>query len=230
MDGVELIMKVEQAFGISIANTEAERMYTVGQMHDLVWSKVQHMPSLRCNSQHVFYRLRQTLADRFDIPQASLKLNTSLNESFPRDNRREKYGVLGDLMELDLPGLRLPHRPRFFLNLFGGVAIGGTLVAAIVSYFLDGPFWVYFLPVAGIILTIQVSKALDPMRTEIHPNALGEFTEEVVSLNIKHLSQKNGLNRREVEEIINRVIVNKIGVDEVEVVPSARFTDDLGVD
>jgi acyl carrier protein len=37
MDGVEMVMMTEEAFGIEISDAEAERILTPGQLIALVW-------------------------------------------------------------------------------------------------------------------------------------------------------------------------------------------------
>ncbi len=41
LDGVELVMAVEERFGIEITNAEAEKIITPGMLVDLIYSKVE---------------------------------------------------------------------------------------------------------------------------------------------------------------------------------------------
>ena len=58
LDDVELLMAVEEAFAIQISNAEAECILTVGDLYDLVCSKVDLDSMASCNSTHAFRRLR----------------------------------------------------------------------------------------------------------------------------------------------------------------------------
>jgi hypothetical protein len=56
LDGVELILAVEDAFQIHISDEEAGNVSTVGDLHDLVVSKLQGQDSKRCLTSAAFYR------------------------------------------------------------------------------------------------------------------------------------------------------------------------------
>ena len=67
LDSVELICRFEQEFGISIPDEDAERVYRVGEVYELIVSILQpkiwknYITSGKCVSQNLFYQLRQSL-------------------------------------------------------------------------------------------------------------------------------------------------------------------------
>jgi hypothetical protein len=99
----------------------------------------------------------------------------------------------------------------------------------LIAYF-DFSSWILLWTVAAIIAAVQIDRLLEPLRTQVPPLTLREFTNGVLSLNFRELSKKNGVSRREMELVMNEIIINKLGVDPVEVVPEARLADDLGLD
>jgi orotate phosphoribosyltransferase-like protein len=58
---------------------------------------------------------------------------------------------------------------------------------------------------------------------------LGSFTKKIFAINYTSEELTNTLSKKEAEILIKQIIVDKIGVDETEVIPSASLTDDLGV-
>ncbi len=58
LDSVEILVNVENTFGITISNYEAEKIATVGDIHNVVWRNIQGRQSMRCRSQQLFYKLR----------------------------------------------------------------------------------------------------------------------------------------------------------------------------
>lgn len=90
--------------------------------------------------------------------------------------------------------------------------------------------WLYLLPVAGILLTAVVSSSLNSKRVVIYPFSVKDFTEKTLVINYSVISKDMGVNRREVENVINHIIVDKIGVGRDETSPEKSLTDDLGVD
>jgi hypothetical protein len=77
LDGVELMVRVEQAFQISISDPVAARILTPRDLIDYVSSLVVVESSERCETQKIFYTIRQSLSTR-----ASIQLDTKLTELF----------------------------------------------------------------------------------------------------------------------------------------------------
>ena len=63
LDSVEIVIEVEDAFDIAIDDDDAGQVLTVGNLHDLVVSKLPEREQEVCHSAHVFYRLRRYLTD-----------------------------------------------------------------------------------------------------------------------------------------------------------------------
>ena len=61
MDGVEIVMTVEERFGIEISNPEAEQIVTPGELIDLVLRKVTTSETATCPSRRAFHAVRRAL-------------------------------------------------------------------------------------------------------------------------------------------------------------------------
>jgi acyl carrier protein len=231
LDSVELVMEIEKKFDISIPDQEAEKITTVGKMYDAVWQHLEGKYSKKCNSQILFYRLRKSAEEIFNFPKKQFLLDAIPEDIFPKENRREVYKEFGNINNLSLPYLVLTKSWSIFLNGFEVVTILGTLVYAILSViFYDNSKWLFLLPICGLFLTSLLSKAIDKKRVIILENTIRTFVENTLVLNYGKLIKENGYNRKEVEMVINQIIVDKIGVNENEISPEKSFTDDLGVD
>ena len=231
LDSIELVMEIEKAFDIRIPDEEAEKILTVGDMYNSVWNHLESRHSNQCNSQILFYRLRKYFTDTYQLPKQLFNPDKPINDIFPSENRREQYMVMQNNMNLQLPRLVLTRRWVVFLNWIGFISIlGGLLVAIILKNFFDYSIWIFIIPVAGIIITLIVSEFLNPKRTIIRPSLVRHFTSEMLSINYSTITKGSGTNRKEVETVINHIIVDKIGVDLEEISPEKSFTDDLGVD
>jgi acyl carrier protein len=231
LDSVEILVKVENAFGITISNYEAEKIATVGDIHNLVWRTLQGRQSIRCKTQQLYYKFRYTLATKFNVPKDAIELDASLNEIFPATNRRLLYRKLEKEMQLQLPPLALSFGWVTVLRITGGVLIIGTLVISLVMVNrFNYTRWLYLLPVLGILLTNFFSNLLDAVRTVFWPDLLSDFTREVLKLNYSTLIQENGANQKEVEQVIDHIIADIAGVDIKEVTPEKHLGNDLGID
>jgi acyl carrier protein len=231
LDGVELVMEIEKAFDIRIPDEEAEKILTVGDMYNSVWNHLENRHSNQCNSQILFYTLRKYFTDTFQLPKHLFKPHTLLNDIFPRENRRKQYFIMENNINLELPGLVLTDHWGVFLNSVGLICIpGGILFSIILKNFFNYSNWVFLIPLAGSATTLLTSKFLIPKRTVIRPSLVRDFTHKTLAMNYSTVTKKMGVNRKEVETVINQIIVDKIGVDLEEISPEKSFTDDLGVD
>lgn len=67
LDGVEVVESIERAFDLKFANAEVERILTVGEMYDLLASKIPDNASDRkCATAMAFYRLKTAIEGRGD--------------------------------------------------------------------------------------------------------------------------------------------------------------------
>ncbi len=61
LEGVELVMNVEEAFGIRISDQDASEVRTVGQCCDLIERILSRGGQEPCSTGATFYRLRRAL-------------------------------------------------------------------------------------------------------------------------------------------------------------------------
>lgn len=231
LDTVELVMEVEKTFGISILDKEAEQIRTVGDFYEVVWRHIGGKETDKCKSQYLFYKLRNAFHDSFDTPLLQINPATIPETLFPKEHRRHIYKDFSYSTGFELPSLALTQPWLQLLNGFGWLSIAGSLAAAIVLYNFNGfSGWIFLLPVAGIFLTLQLDKILEPKRTVIKQATLRTFIDEMLRLNFAQLNANAGANRKEMEMVMNKIIIDKAGVDPAEVHAGASITDDLGMD
>lgn len=231
LDSVEILVNVENAFGITISNFEAEKITTVGDIHTVVWRSVQGRQSMRCKLQQLYYKLRYTLANKFRVAKDDIKPDASLNDIFPSINRRSLYRKLEDELQLKLPPLVLPAIWENTLRITGVILTGGMLVLSLAMVNMyNYTRWLYWLPGLGVIATLFFSNILDPVRTVFKPATLKAYTQKVLTLNYATLIQENGTNRMEVELMINHIIADTVGLEIHEISPEKKLGDDLGID
>lgn len=81
LDGVELVMEIEEEFGIRLTDDEVAPVETVGQIIQLVESKI--TPESRQKLGAAFYRLRQVIADSVLIDKRLIRPTTDLRPFIP---------------------------------------------------------------------------------------------------------------------------------------------------
>ena len=141
LDGVELILAVEDAFQIHIADEEAGNVFTVGDLHNLVVSKLQGQDSKRCLTSAAFYRTRRGIIDMLGIDRREVRPATPLEVILPRNSRREKWRRIQAAMKMKLPDLQHPGWIQLGLltigvalavaaGVYGGVGYGSIALLA----------------------------------------------------------------------------------------------------
>lgn len=231
LDTVELVLEVEKKFGINLPDKECEKATTVQDLQNLVWKYIQHRPNAHCRSQQMYYRLRKLIKSYYGIEKQNLNTSLNPNDLFPKLNRRERYYHFSETSGLKMPVLQLSEKLNLILLTIGLILIvGGLIVAFILNIFYHYSSWLYTIPVFGAILTSIFSDILNPYRTLIPQNNMRDFTFKVLSLNYPEVEKQIACNRTDVNEVVRIIIADKAGVELDEVVPHAKFTDDLGMD
>lgn len=123
LDSVELVMSIEDKFGIRIENSEAEKIYTVQDLVNIVYNSIIINPTDKCLSQIVFYRIRKALRSltsneqeiRPDMQISELCSQTALKEIWRQLNIETKLD-LPDLVALDFNPELSSHVKVFGIN------------------------------------------------------------------------------------------------------------------
>jgi acyl carrier protein len=104
LDSVELLMSVEDKFGIQIKDSEAEKIYTVQDFVDSVYSKIITNPNEKCLTQIVFYRIRKAIQN-LKLTDKEIKPETKISELLTQAELKEKWHLLKTEIGLELPEL-----------------------------------------------------------------------------------------------------------------------------
>ncbi|WDF54770.1 hypothetical protein [Mucilaginibacter sp. KACC 22063] len=230
LDSVELVVLVEQAFNISIPDIEASRISTVGDFHNVVWEKIKSNQQSACHTAPLFYKLRSHFVEIFHIDRTSFIPQADINNLISHRNRRKLWRQLQEESSLQLPKFVLSSKHRLILNSIGALLIISCLITSIIFCFSYrySKFWL-LLPFVGISLTSLLSKIFDSLRVIVKEVSVRAFIEKTLALNITTLS-KNGINRAEMELVMNQLISDISGLEISEIYPSQRIHQDLGID
>src|SRR5262245_35897123 len=95
LEGVELLLALEETFGVTITDAEAEAAVTPALITELIFSKLHTSDQKVCVSQRGFYLLRKGLAHTMGVSRRSVTLNQDIRafSSTPTESR-----VWADLM------------------------------------------------------------------------------------------------------------------------------------
>lgn len=92
LDSVELVLAVEETFGISIPDRDAAEMITPALLISHVQQAVSSKPIQRpCLSQRAFHRIRASLCEVTKLPCREIRLETRIDHLFPKNDRRQRW-------------------------------------------------------------------------------------------------------------------------------------------
>jgi acyl carrier protein len=104
LDAIELILRIEDEFAIEITDEEAEKIATVGNLHDLVISKLamDGGPGLMMTA---FHQTRNAIVVATNIPKRSIHPSTLLNDVIAEKDRARLWKSVRSASQLAMPDL-----------------------------------------------------------------------------------------------------------------------------
>ena len=226
LDAVEIVMDVEDHFGISIQNTEAEGVRTVGDLITLIQSRIETAHRSTCPTLASFLRLRSSVREIATDDTLRIRTGTRVVEVLTRSERQRLWRRLDDFLGSAPPGLRRPPALRKLLvclviaTFFFAISAAASIDLAIL------PLTFAFAAVVTLVLHF----ATVPFR--VYPpdtlTTFGAIARRIAGVTVA----TKQLHLRSDDAILDElrpIVVDTLGVDGSEVVPTARFIEDLGM-
>jgi hypothetical protein len=179
---IDLLEEVEATFGIAIADEEAERCCTLGDLNDILCA---HLPDWddqdgRCGSSMVFYRLRRSLSPH---NKRGVTPQTLLSDSGLQPSRLFKKLA-------EDTGLRLPDHELTWRGVTGGFLLAGGTLGAVVAL-LEGHWLVGGIAVLTSLSGLPLART-DPGRFPVGMLTIGDLVRRTVPLNVAILTDAGG--------------------------------------
>ena len=224
---VEIVMEVEETFGIIISDDDAPQIRTVGELHQYILESRRKENQRGCATGRVFRDIRRVLMETTSTPRRAIRPGTELKVILPPRNRRRVWKRL----EQDVAGyvrkLRLPYRLGPIITvlcltagivgtaiIIPQVGIGNALVLGVTAivatlllmFFVTRPFAIAFPQ--GVVTVGDLATATLPPGYE--EAAKQQMTDE------------------EVWDRLQRIVADILGVKVDDITPTARFVEVLG--
>ena len=219
LDGVELVLAVEEEFGISIADEDAENLQRPRQLADYVSAKlnVKDNQGQRCLSQMAFYRLRAALVSQLGCSRQDIKPETELRTLFNHDVRRQ-WRLLGEAVG---PGIfpSLKCKPRILWATRAIWLLGGlyTLWQAM------SLSWLLIIAlVLGAIAIWICTRWADQIPAQYRE--VKDLLPFVQLVSLEKLTPEVVLNR------VIQIVATQTGISVDKISPDAHFINDLGIE
>jgi acyl carrier protein len=238
LDAVELVLRTEDEFGITLSDDEAAAATTVGDLYSLVLSKLNVTPG--CLTSKAFYLTRRALVESLQIPRRSIRPATPLSPLLPDESRRTQWQQIRERIGLATPPLRIPallkqdlYKRAFVLSSIAAVVLCITALSQgwkpLAVIFLSCVFWIA-LTIGSISFLQRLS--VPRFATELPADTAGELARVVLSLNYDHFAPPEAAAKPTDEDVWRRlvdIICDQLQVSRDRIVPNARFVDDLDV-
>lgn len=224
LEGVELLMNLEEAFGVEITDEEATNCKTPRMVIDLIVSKLHATQERVCRSQRAFYVVRRCLVGAFGLDRKSITPDTRLRDILPESRQKELWEQFKNVLTpANWPPLQLPPwmSRSIAVLCMAAFPIGGII----------GFCWSGNLVVAlgfGMVLTVVMgiaSFAITRPYCTCIPAYLTSIRDVIpYAMTSAHTA---GWSRREVSTVVKRVTMDQLGVDEASYTEDSRFVEDF---
>jgi acyl carrier protein len=236
LDGVELVMEMEETFGIVIEGRDAVQIETVGQAYRYILGRVELRADAPCPSATLFYRLRRNLLARSGVDRSAIRPSSRIDDFLPFADRRAAWVGLGDGLGVSLPRLVFASWQRW-LVLDVGLACG--MACLVVGLVFEGVLPRTVMPAMGVLgLTIAAGsfvalRTLTPFASTI-PQGCETIRGIVLATLGRQPEPAKGVARTwhpdEVWATLRELISEQLGVAREEVTEEKHFVYDFGMD
>jgi hypothetical protein len=132
LEGIEILMEVEDAFDISIEEADAEKSSSPGKLIDVVMSKVAQADAEGCLTQRAFNQLRAVLLKQLPLKRRDIAPSVRMAGLVPRTEREPLLQRLA--AELGTPPMPPMVRPQWLVILLVGCCLGLGAAAAVCCF------------------------------------------------------------------------------------------------
>lgn len=225
LDLVEVVMAVEERFGITLSDDDAFQADTPGKLIDLILSKVDKSGSSGWQTSRAFYMLRRALMEYFHWHRSQIVPHARLEELVPRQNRRDNWERLRARLQAgQWPSLK---RPSWLAVSIASLA-SLMVVGALILHFRGVSTWLT-IP-AGIAILLLVMIATRPLCLEFprERSTVGELTRYLVAF-CPTLFGPEGRrwSRTDVATAIREITIEQLGISRSDYREEAHFVRDL---
>jgi acyl carrier protein len=226
-DSVELVIRVENTFGIELPENELEQIKTPRDLIELVCHRLDLSDGPQCQSQQAFYRLRKGLMEVLGVSRDQVRLETRLADLAPVDDCRPWWLRLREnIGARDWPEL---VRPKWVERTIGGMTVVILIVSILGLWKSKGLESLGSSVLLGVLIAAAASSLMYRCTRRFILSLPTKVT-RISDLIPASLSAPGIIWTRDgVETNIKTIIVDHLGIPPAEYSISKRFVEDYGV-
>jgi acyl carrier protein len=228
LDIVELVIRFEDTFAISIPDKVATEITTPRKVTDYIFSQVNVSSQGSCLSQQAFYFLRKQFVGVLGVPRAEFRPENQLESLLPLERRRENWlKMMDELGSSSLPTLARP------VWLFSSLVLLSVLCFVIAngyarnhdagapSSFVFGMFVAMAVGYGGAIATRPLQRNFRKGHERV-----GDLAKFLIMHNPRCF--KREWTRDQVAETVREIIIDETGVRDFS--EDSHFIEDMHLD
>jgi len=230
LDGVELILAIEDHFGIEIPDRDACELTTPRKLIDYIANQLiaDSTTPATCLSQRAFHRLRSSVREVTGLPRKRIRPSTALEEILPEKTRIQNWTSLQKLLNVSrCPTLVRP--PSLQILLWYVNLIVFLVLLLFFCTKLSGKISLCLSAAITIVVAVISMKTTKNYATCFQPAGytVGDLARILVANNPEE-SSPTTWSRSEIAAITRAIIMEQLGVTKFD--DDDRFYEDLGVD
>lgn len=210
-------MALEERFGVTITDAEAEASVTPAAVIDLIFGKLRSSDERVCVSQRAFYLLRKGLARTLGASRRSVGLGADIRSFAVGRSEREVWNDLkASVQARSWPAMA---RPSWLVASLWLLSLGAfCALLAVLPWWVAGA-WTAFVAFVGNQMT-------EPLRSRIPVrfSTIRALVPFVVT------SDAIAWTRDQVASLVKRLVIEQLGLQEELYREEAHFVRDLGMD
>jgi len=220
LEGVELIMDFEEAFGVELTDAEVIDSVTPRIIGDVIFSRLKATDERICQSQRAFYILRRAFVKIFNVEKKSITPETRFRDFVGESQQKEIWEQLRvAIAARSWPKLTLPL-------MMSRVLIAATLAVFSIPVYAvirSSELVCFGGAILAIVFLMVANKFTRPCRNYI-PSRF-KTIRDLIPYAIT--SDQIKWTREQVSVLVKQIVVESLGVKESEYTEDSRFEEYL---
>jgi acyl carrier protein len=229
LDSVELVISLEEAFGIELKDEEVTDTDTPRKLCDLIFSKLKVANESICQSQRAFYILRNTFLNIFKLDRKAVTPDLHFRNLILKTQEKEIW----EQIKLAVSARSWPQlsRPRWILCFFAIMELSIFFATIFeLNYFSRHLESIPLGIILGCFLSYQFIVVAEN-RTKSFMLYIPSNFKSVRDL-IPYVITSEHINwtRGQVSERLKQIVISQLGLDESEYTEDSNFVKDFYLD
>jgi acyl carrier protein len=229
LDGVELVMEVEDRFRVKLPDGECSTVRTVADLAALVISQLPRATGI-CPTARAFFEVRKAIIAESRLERRTLRPDAMLASVFPRNGRRARWKQIERRVPL-VPALVATESARRSIAAIGVALLGLWVVSSILMLVQLGMLGFAVsvgILFAGIAMFIR-AKLFFATEFPSGCTTLGDLARKISPQSLPFAAGERLLAEQRILDQVQAITAEQFGLPRDQVKPESRFVEDLGM-